>query len=362
MVLLAGALLAGCGGSGGGGDAATADVDEPVCGCSEAQACGVDPCGVLCGEGCGADGVCVASECAPAATCDALGFTALTRTATLDHRADGARLEVRVDSRAQIPFERLVLRSFERFGGPMEPGVYRIDDTGYAECGLCLTAHDGCSPAGCARDFLADAGTVVIERLDAGDLALAVRDVRLRQVYINDRTLASMPVPEGEQWCVEDFEVTAPLVVHNETDFCVAAGSGRRLGDKIADFTLPNCLGDPVSLHAACGTARAVWLVLATGWCSACAEHLPDVAEIAEAQRDLGLRALVILGENEAGTEPSQAFCAEYAAAMGLDPASVLIDWSGDRGFATVEDHVELYSGDGLSLPWDGVLDASVMR
>jgi len=343
------------------GDASAGDV-APTCTCDPAQACGVDPCGGDCGAGCGAASVCVANSCVPSASCDALGFSALTQAAELDRRADGARLEFRADSRALIPFQRLVIQSFERLGGPVTPGVYPITDAGYADCGLCVVAYDGCSPAGCARAFLADAGTVVIESVASGDFTATLRDAHLREVYINDSTLASTPIPTGDAWCVERFDAHAPMVEHHETDTCAAAGTGREIGDKIGDFTLSNCLGEPVALHDRCGSARAVWIVLSAGWCSACAEHLPEVAEVQAAQRELGLEVLVLLGEDDAGGEPTPAYCAQYAEDMGLDPAAVVIDWSGDASFATIEDHLNLYGDGSLSLPWDGVLDGSTMR
>ena len=49
---------------------------------------------------------------------------------------------------------------------------------------------------------------------------------------------------------------------------CVASGTGVYEGDNVADLTLTNCLGEPVSLHATCGQSKAHWLIGTAGWCT----------------------------------------------------------------------------------------------
>ena len=358
--------LAACGGGGGGAsgapDGGTDTASTPICTCDPAQACGVDSCGAPCGPGCADGEVCIGGACSAAASCDRIGFTALTQAAELERTNSDVTFGYRADSRAVPPFERLVIRSFSRDGGPSGPGTWPIAAEDYADCGLCVLGYQGCQQSGCARAFLADAGTLTIDSLSGGSFRGTLHGARFREVYINDQTAHALPVPNGETWCVEEFSPKATLVEQVQTDTCVAAGTGREVGDKIANFSLTNCLGEPVALHDRCGEARAVWVVLSAGWCSACAAHLPEVAEVQAARTGDGLQVLVVLGEDADGAEPSLAFCQEYAASMGLDPASVVIDWRDGESFAEVGDRLELYSDEGLGLPWDGVLDGLAMR
>ncbi len=141
-------------------------------------------------------------------------------------------------------------------------------------------------------------------------------------------------------------------------DTCVPDGTGSLIGDKIADFALSTCDGQPTSLHALCG-ARAVWVVLSAGWCTSCAAHVPEVGATWEAKKGLGLRALIVLGADAADQVPTPAYCQEYARELGVDPSILYIP---AEGFDTITDHLELYDEGTLGLPWEGVLDGRNMR
>ena len=46
---------------------------------------------------------------------------------------------------------------------------------------------------------------------------------------------------------------------------CTTGASGSFLGQNVDNLTLPNCNKNPVSLHTACGTNGAMWLLGTTG-------------------------------------------------------------------------------------------------
>lgn len=355
------AMTACAGDAGGGGAGPPTETPAATCGCDEGATCGLDACGEACGV-CDEGAICLGASCAPAQGCDTIGFKALTQTAEMSVDTGQSRWTYRADSRAVTPFERLEIQSFERLGGPLTAGVWPLTSDNHADCALCVLAWKGCTQFGCARAFLADAGTLVVTALEDGRLEASLHDAHFREVYLDDQSLESIPLPNGETWCVERFDASAPLAVTTHTDTCLAAGTGRAVGDKVADFTLTNCLGDPVSLHAGCGETRALWVVLTAGWCTACAAHIPDVVAWTAPREELGVELLVVLGEDAAGGEPSPAYCLEYAAAMGLEPSQVVMDWRGGEPWATVAEHLDLYSDGSLGLPWDGVLDGATMR
>ncbi|PIE21193.1 MAG: hypothetical protein CSA66_00020 [Proteobacteria bacterium] len=160
------------------GDAAGADAVEVPCECAPGDGCGLNACGAECGD-CSAGRVCLGGVCEAATACDREGMSAFVQRAALVRtEGEGATLDYRADSRASAPFERLVIRSYERLGGPAAPGTYPITDDGYADCALCVLAYQGCTQAGCARTFLADAGAVAIDTISGGRFEATVRAAR----------------------------------------------------------------------------------------------------------------------------------------------------------------------------------------
>ncbi len=377
LVALSLAGATGCGGASGGGagapDTAAHDEGQGADGCTcGAAVCGTDPCGNPCGS-CEGGAVCVAGACEAAASCDFTGFAAASGTATLKSGAVSPVL--RYEAQALPSKDRLVLEALLGDGhdGPTGPGAYDLTGSNYADCGLCLLAYKGCSPLGCARTFLADAGTVHIDALPAaggGDgqaLKGRVEGARLREVYIDPKTFASVPLAGGDSWCVPElaFELTADEQVL--TDACEPAGDGDRVGDRIGDFTLTNCLGDTRSLHALCGSKQAVWIAAVAGWCQVCSEKVPQIGAYYEGHKAHGLEVMIVLGEDQAGAKPTQQYCKAYADAHGVDPAIVWIDHGELTGgwqetFAKIDPYAQGAQGGTIGLPWEALLRGVDMR
>ena len=104
----------------------------------------------------------------------------------------------------------------------------------------------------------------------------------LKEVTINNDTFVSSPVAGGQTWCIDGLSFSEeisgggpapggpgagnfPVYEGEVSDTCVANGNGNLINSNIADFTLTNCNGDPVSLHQGCGK-KAIWLISVGGW------------------------------------------------------------------------------------------------
>jgi hypothetical protein len=239
-------------------------------------------------------------------------------------------------------YDRLALRL--RHGGIHDgangPGDYDFAGSYYDSCDNCLTISRDCSEDdGCAQVFFATEGIMHVTKWDGEHFAVSFEDVVLVEVSI-DNTIAVVPVQGGETWCLHDeqFEADIPRAEAAPIDgqaSCVEEGTGSFLGHNVANFSLPNCLGQQVGLHEGCGETKALWLMGTTGWCTACSITLNQMAEehgglltrAALTEATPGLDMLIVLSENADYEPPTQAYCEQYALAHNLDPAMVLLDY-----------------------------------
>ena len=155
-----------------------------------------------------------------------------------------------------------------------------------------------------------------------------------------------------------DFVEEAHLFVHG----CETAGTGRIVGDQVADFTFINCAGDPVRLHDYCGRRKALWIVGSTGWCGACIQHFPDVVRETQALRSQGLESFIFVGETEASQAVTLEWCQNFAASNNVDPAMMIFDENAADGLQSLWNYIAPYGagtseGGGVGLPWEAVLD-----
>ena len=286
------------------------------------------------------------------------------------------------------------------FGGASTAGTYDLTGTNYETCGNCVLVRTGCkSTTGtCAKTYYADQGQLVIDSwAPGGKFSGHLEGVTLQEVTIDPNTYRSTPVVGGGQWCLDQYQfsadVTAPVVGGQNTQpTCVAEGTGTLVHDNIAAYSLANCNGEQIDIHAGCGTTKALWLIGTAGWCSAChelftamvADYGGSLSRKIVSQRYPGLDMLIVLGEDQYGELPTPAYCTAYAQDLGIDPAMVLID--NDPGgqdiplinapgfalpvnsFATTWAHINPYlkdNGDGTvttATPWHIVLRGSNME
>lgn len=271
--------------------------------------------------------------------CDRNGFT--TVSSTFDKESGSLVARMRNEAGEILQIE---IYNFGSYDGAVDVGTYPLAGTNYADCANCVVVRADCQGSTCSKRFYADEGDLVITEWEhaGGRFAGWLDGVKAREVTINSSTYESTPVAGGETWCLDEvtFDATIPtLPVSDRTQpECVSGGTGNIVGDNVASIFLTNCEGRRVKLHGTCGdpTKKALWLIGTTGWCTACHEFLEGfvadhggylsrerVNEVSE-----GLDMLIILGENQYGTEPTPEYCMAYAEELGIDPAMVLIDWS----------------------------------
>ena len=152
-----------------------------------------------------------------------------------------------------------------------------------------------------------------------------------------------------------DFVEEAHLFVHG----CEPMGTGRVVGDQVADFTYTNCEGDPVRLHDYCGRRKAVWMVGAAGWCGSCIAHFPDVVRETQALRSQGLESFIFVGQTESSGAVTLEWCEGFAATNNVDPAMMIFDATQPDGLQSLWNYMAPNGGQGgsIGLPWEAVLD-----
>ena len=67
---------------------------------------------------------------------------------------------------------------------------------------------------------------------------------------------------------------------------------------------------------------------------------------------------LTVIGEDNAGSPPTDGYCASYAADKGVDPN---LTFGGDSG-KTLFTYVNNYGEGGFGVPWNLILDGSTLE
>lgn len=332
---------------------------------------GPNPCGACPTDHFCSNGRCVLDPGLAAgdeATCDAYGFTPTVEAAFARVAAGVTRVRfIASNVVVEPPFDKLTFELNHALafpGGAPAPLTLSLADTGAPGGAVYLRGQTFCNDVDCASTYVATAGELVLDRPGAPGAPLGgtLRGLVLTQVRLDPSTGAIIPFSKAKVWCVGDyrFAVDVPALPVAEGQ-CVAAGTGREVGENIANFTLQNCYGEPVDLHARCGRAKAVWIVATAGWCGACDAFVPVAAERYTELADAGLDLMVVLGENGSAGPPSLAYCLDYAAAKGVDPAMVFVDHDGSAAWAATFGAIETYGDGSIGLPWNAVLDGRSM-
>jgi hypothetical protein len=159
--------------------------------------------------------------------------------------------------------------------GPMEPGIYELGgDDAKADCALCVRGGTFCNKGGCGKDYVVETGTLELTAMGTPGSQFSGRlsDIVFRQIKPNDFDSTTKEYPamqQGKTWCLGDYDFDIPVPEQTQTeDNCIAEGTGRLVGDNIADYTLIHCgTEEVVNLHSYCGTdKKALWLIAASGW------------------------------------------------------------------------------------------------
>ena len=297
--------------------------------------------------------------------CDVEGFEPLIEKASAfggSFRYDG--------STSESPYDRIELLSLTDWGGPTAPGTYELDGISYADCGLCLLAHKGCNSGECEQTFYAQEGTVEISELNfegSGQLTARLNHIVFREVTINPSTSSATEVPEGQTWCLEEFDLNETLSDLPSGSGDCGASSASCIGDAIADYELLSCAtGETVSAHTLMDqNEKGLWMVLGAGWCGACSSFIPEV-RAREASLDAqGVHTIYVLGEDRNGARPSLDYCSSYAARYGEGAlARFYIDNSDGGSFRSTFSQLWPYTGPNGSfgLPWNAMVRSGAYR
>jgi len=224
------------------------------------------------------------------------------------------------------------------YKGPNGPGSWPLGSGTFEKCDTCIVLSIGCDTRGdCEEVYFGTEGTLQIIEWSADSFTYEFESVILREVNVHN-TVAIMPVLMGKTWCLHadgDTVTTTPDTAPiTPSPGCLTEGTGPFVGHNVADFSLPNCLGEQVSLHSTCGESNALWITGTTGWCNPCSAKLKELAkehggylsrEIVASQTP-GLDMWVILSQNHLKQAPDPAFCMDYAEEHHMDPAMILMD------------------------------------
>ncbi|MCO4774237.1 MAG: hypothetical protein KDA24_29690 [Deltaproteobacteria bacterium] len=146
-------------------------------------------------------------------SCTYAGFPALLHQAILDDTNPAQPLfTYQARDSEYEPFDELRIASYqaEPYFGPSQPGSFSLAGSNYADCALCVLLITDCDEAySCDRVFFADAGTVdVFSMGSAGtNFSATLTDVVFQEVEIDSDTYVSTPVPGGDTWCVDGFQI-----------------------------------------------------------------------------------------------------------------------------------------------------------
>jgi hypothetical protein len=362
-ILFGWTFMAACGGS-SGSDPGTGPT--ATCDCSGAR-CGETTCDKVCGKVCGDGDYCADGACVAADACDETGF-GITTAAAFPRMAAGA-LRVRYTISNVVtepPFDRVVMEINHRGLWPegAKAGVHELKGTETVGSPLFLRGQTFCNDVECGFTWVAEEGSIDIRApgLPEERFIATIRNLRLKQVRIDRNTGEIQHFANARTWCVGDvhIDIAVPPVPVAQGN-CVADGTGRNIGENIRNFTLMNCNGQEIDLHARCGQSKATWFIASAGWCGACEAFVPEAAARAKLPENEGLDLIVVIGEDRLGGQPSLAYCREYALAKGLDPENTFVDHDGQGSWPVLFGAINTYSGNSIGLPWNAVLDGQSM-
>jgi len=238
---------------------------ETGCGCFGAE-CGEGYCGHQCGT-CEIDqSECFSGSCVTHSTCPQIQPEAAEQDAVLKNNLETIQFRYEA-ALSNTEFDMIKVMSNSATQTVIGSGTYDLRRYDPSACELCVRAYKGCVDGLCTETYVATAGTITLEHaVDGENFVASLANVKFDQSYEDPKTGSVYPFPQPLARCVTTMDMTTKTeTIIVEPSDCDPDGNGITIGSSIGDFTLTNCLGDPVSLHGACG-AKAVWIVAAAGW------------------------------------------------------------------------------------------------
>ncbi len=133
-----------------------------------------------------------------------------------------------------------------------------------------------------------------------------------------------------------------------QQDMCEGdAPIGFRNGQRIIDFTLPQCDGTPFELQSQCGV-DATNLIIFAGWCSKCRMNLSEtIPARIERFAEVDYQPIVIVVQDNEGFTPDAAYCQQIKDTYGIN-YTILYD---PDGF--VSEHYQIAGGNDVQILLD---------
>jgi len=264
----------------------------------------------------------------------------------------------------------LIIRQYSTYNGPKAPGTYPITNDDFANCDICVVMFENCTENECDRVYLAQKGTIEITQLDGADGPF---DAVLHDVILNEAVIGSdfstTIVDGGKNWCLDGFQATAADVsLDVPKPYCVPEGTGTTMDKNIGDFKLNNCNDHPLSLHSYCGKAKAVWIIMVTGWCPYCGDLVAEAAKVYE-NYGPDVEVWVVLGEDDNGYAPDAQECKSYSQFHEFPADRTFYD----TGWATLTAHITpqymsgvpysmILDGDNMAYVWSSAYSGSISQ
>lgn len=145
--------------------------------------------------------------------CTYTGFPALLHQAVLDDTDPTHPLfTYQARDSEYAPFDELRVASYQAdpYYGPSSPGSFSLAGSNYADCALCVVLVTDCDEQySCDQVFFADLGTVDVWAMGSAgtNFTATLSDVVFQEVEIDQTTYVSTPVPGGDTWCVDGFQI-----------------------------------------------------------------------------------------------------------------------------------------------------------
>ena len=146
---------------------------------------------------------------------------------------------------------------------------------------------------------------------------------------------------------------TGSLKIANQ---CLEDGEGKNPGDRLANASFTNCLGETVWLHDTCGETPLKALIISTVWCPACKSTLRGLTYDYQISGGTWDYLIIVAEDASRSSDVSLEECLAYAEQVDADPAKMVLDpgfhqtWQGGL--------INLCTNNGsLSLPFMSILD-----
>ena len=247
------------------GDAIEA-AGTPACGCGD-RICGFDACGEACGQ-CDAGLMCYSGTCQDPEQCLVTDATLGEQTAfRMDDRGtERFEYKAKVTAGDFSSIEIISHRDLETVGS-LRPGDYHLAVDAITGCDdVCVIARRTCGQAICQYPYIAEVGTLTLDSSAPGNPEFrgSMEGLVFKQAYYDEGTRQYQVLKNADTRCLDQvaFEAVQEELTIEPTD-CTPDGTGRGIGDEIADFQMTNCLGETINFHANCGL-EALWVVLAS--------------------------------------------------------------------------------------------------